>query len=84
MKNLIKNYEAAQSKANEALEAWENDIENTELEDAFNKAYKTEFKALETLINYIVKATAGQINSKDARFMVATQLDTLKAIAEKE
>ena len=84
MKNLIKTYEEAQSTANAALEAWENDIENTELEATFNKAYKTEFKALETLINYIVEATAGQINSKDARFMVATQLDTLKAIAEKE
>lgn len=80
MKELFKAYEIAEMKANEADEAFGNDPENEELEAAFDKAYKEEYKAFENLVNAIVEISKGKIENKIARLMIRTKRNELKAL----
>lgn len=79
---MIADYEKAQANTNELEAQVENNPTDTALEKEWDKAYAIEYKALIDLIEAIVNLTNGQIDKKTARQMIATRLDTLKAIAD--
>ena len=80
MKELFKKYEELEAITNRLEEAIEADPENEELETAWNKAYKNEYKAFEALIDKIVSISHGMIDNKTARAMIITKRKELKAL----
>lgn len=83
IKNLFKAYEEATKAADIAEELYSQDCENEELETAFDLAYERQFKAMDELVDGIVKFTAGRINGRTARTMIIMKQDNLRAIIEK-
>lgn len=57
MKEIVKRLESAIEESNKIDEKWELDPENTELEKAWDAAYKTEYGIRTELANAIVKFT---------------------------
>lgn len=83
LKELFKKYEAAEIKANEADEMWAGDLENEELEKAFDKAYNEEWAAFNALVDEIVKTTNDMIDTKTAGFMIRAKRNELKRLITK-
>lgn len=83
IKELFKEYETAENRANAADEAWENDYENEELEKEFTEAYEAEHKAFEALAEEITSLTAGAIDTKTAGYMIRANRDNLKKLIER-
>lgn len=83
IKELFKEYETAENRANAADEAWENDYENAELEKEFTEAYEAEHKAFEALAEEITNLTAGAIDTKTAGYMIRANRDDLKKLIER-
>lgn len=83
IKDLFKTYEELNQKANEADEAWNNEPENEELEEAFYEAYEKEYEAFENLVTEIERLTNGMIDKQTARVMVISKREELKAIVER-
>lgn len=57
MKEIVKRFESAIEESNKIDEKWELDPENTELEKAWNDAYKTEYDIRKELASAIMKFT---------------------------
>lgn len=72
--------EAAASKADKAYGA---ELENAELEAAFDKEYKKEIQAMKELLHGIAELTNGQIDIETAKKMLFTKRAELKKILEK-
>lgn len=83
LKELFKKYEAAEIKANEADEMWAGDLENEELEKAFDKAYNEEWAAFNALVDEIVKTTNDMIDTKTAGLMIRAKRNELKRLISK-
>ena len=83
MKELFKNYEAAQKRTDEIEKRLDLDPESEELNEAWDKAYSEEYKAWEALINESVRITKGAINRDTAKAMVATKRAELKSLVER-
>lgn len=83
MKELFKNYEAADKEMNEIETRYENDPENEELSEAYDKAYNKYFTAWKALVNEIVNFTNGMIDSATAKAMIATKRTELKTLIER-
>lgn len=82
MKELLKALKEAEERANKADAAWDADPENEALEAAFDEAYRAEHDAFENLVNEIVKATSGKIDTKTAVTMIRTKRKELEALIE--
>lgn len=80
LKNAIKNYKNAIADADAADAAWEKDPSNFKLEAAFDAAYEKQNEAMLALRDCIVEFTNGAINSMNARFIVAFNLDDIERI----
>lgn len=78
MKEIVKRLEAAVKESNKIDEAWELDPENTELEKAWDAAYKTEYGIRTELANAIVKFTK-QIDFETA-FKMTYNSNTIELI----
>lgn len=83
MKELFKNYEAADKEMNEIEARYENEPENEELSNAYDKAYNTYFEAWKALVDGIVTFTNGMIDSATAKRMIATKKTELKSLIER-
>lgn len=83
MKELFKNYEAAQKRTDEIEKRLDLNPESEELNEAWDKAYSEEYKAWEALINEIVRITKGAINRDTAKAMVATKRAELRSLVER-
>lgn len=70
MKKAYNEYKRLSAENDKIMEAWENDIENEELEKAFDNSYKAYYKAFENLIKAIVVETNGKISEEIARLMI--------------
>lgn len=79
----LKKFEKLEVIANKADEAYQAEPENAAVEEAFDKAYKEEFQAMEELINGIAELTNGQIDTETAKKMLFTKRAELKKILEK-
>lgn len=79
----LKKFEELEAIANKADAAYEAEPENAAVEEAFDKAYKEEFQAMEELLNGIVELTNGQIDTETAKKMLFTKRAELKKILEK-
>lgn len=69
----LQNLEKAEKAANLAESAWEKEPENTELEKAFDSAYKAEFDAYINAAKYIEYMTGGNIDFMAAKKMIQTK-----------
>lgn len=78
----LQNLEKAEKDATRAEAAWERDPENTELEKAFDAAYKAEFDAYISAAKYIEYMTGGEINFMTAKNMIqAKRAELLELLA---
>ena len=80
MKELLERLEAAEYAANISSDKWDLDPESEELENAFDKAYKEESRAMDALINNIVSVTGGKIDKHTARLMIHLKRNELKRL----
>lgn len=80
MKELLKALKEAEERANKADAAWDAEPENEALEAAFDEAYEAEHEAFENLVNEIVKATSGKIDTKTAAAMIRSKRNELEAL----
>ena len=80
MKEVLRKLEEAERRTDEAEKLWDEDLENEDLEEAWNKAYKEEHKAFEELQEAIVKSASGQIDKETARMMILKFRDRLEMI----
>lgn len=62
---------------------WESNPEDTELEKAFDKAYKKEFNKYIECANYIVNCTCGKVNFDRAKYLVNVKCEEVKRLALK-
>lgn len=69
----IKKLEQLEKAADEAENRWTAEPENTELESAFDEAYKAEFDAYISAAKYIEYMTGGEINFMTAKKMIQTK-----------
>lgn len=69
-KREYNNYIVLTEKANQAEKEYENNPENKDLEDAFDEAYKKEFKSFIYLINLLMLFT--NVSFNDAKKQVET------------
>lgn len=79
----LKKFEELETAANKADAAYQAEPENAAVEEAFDKAYKEEFQAMEELLNGIVELTNGQIDTETAKKMLFTKRAELREILEK-
>lgn len=84
LKDALKNYKDAIAAADAADADWERDPSNFKLEAAFDAAYEKQNKAMLALRDCIVEFTNGAINSMNARFMVAFNLDDIERLISLE
>ena len=83
MKELFRAYEEARKANDEIEKAWEQDVENEELEEQFDATYHAYIVAYTALVRGIVEFTKGAIDSMTAKRMIATKNDELKALVER-
>lgn len=82
IKELLKQLEDAERKANELDELMEENPDNEEIEKAFDEAYKKEWEVFNKLIDEVVKFTEGKIDRKQAYNMIQLKRSELKSIIE--
>lgn len=80
MKELLKALKEAEERTNKADAAWDAEPENEALEAAFDEAYNAEHEVFENLVNEIVKATSGKIDTKTAVTMIRSKRKELEAL----
>ena len=82
LKELLKQLEDAERKANELDELMAENPDNEEIEKAFDEAYKKEWEVFNKLIDEVVKFTEGKIDRKQAYNMIQLKRSELKSIIE--
>ena len=82
IKELLKQLEDAEIKANELDKLMEGNPDNEEIEKAFDEAYKKEWEVFNRLIDEVVKFTEGKIDRKQAYNMIQLKRSELKNIIE--
>ena len=82
LKELLKQLEDAERKANELDELMAENPDNEELEKAFDEAYTKEWEVFNKLIDEVVKFTEGKIDRKQAYNMIQLKRSELKSIIE--
>ena len=82
IKELLKQLEDAERKANELDKLMVANPDNEEIEKAFDEAYKEEWEVFNRLIDEVVKFTEGRIDRKQAYNMIQLKRSELKSIIE--
>ena len=82
IKELLKQLEDAERKANELDKLMVENPDNEEIENAFDEAYKKEWEVFNKLIDEVVKFTEGKIDRKQAYNMIQLKRSELKSIIE--
>lgn len=80
MKELLKSLAIAEKAANKADQAYNADPENTEKEEAFDRAYEAEFNLYMAAANELVKITSGKIDFNTAKAMIKTKRKELERL----
>lgn len=80
IKELYLDYIKVRDAANASEEAYAQEPENESLEQAFDKAYVKESRALYALIDEVVSLTSGAIDRKTARQMIVSREDDFRTI----
>lgn len=78
----IKKLEHLEKIADEAETRYTEEPENTELESAFDKAYKAEFDKYIECANYIVNCTGGKVSFNRAKYLINVKREELKRLVE--
>ena len=82
IKELLKQLEDAEKKANELDKLMVENPEDEKIEEAFNEAYTKEWEVFNKLIDEVVKFTEGKIDRKQAYNMIQLKRSELKSIIE--
>ena len=82
IKELLKQLEDAEIKANELDKLMEENPDNEEIEKAFDEAYTKEWEVFNRLIDEVVKFTEGKIDRKQVYNMIQLKRSELKNIIE--
>ena len=82
IKELLKQLEDAERKANELDKLMVENPEDEKIEEAFNEAYTKEWEVFNKLIDEVVKFTEGKIDRKQAYNMIQLKRSELKSIIE--
>ena len=82
LKELLKQLEDAERKANELDKLMVENPDNEEIENAFDEAYKKEWEVFNKLIDEVVKFTEGKIDRKQAYNIIQLKRSELKSIIE--
>ena len=80
LKELLKQLEDAERKANELDELMAENPDNEEIEKEFDEAYPKEWEVFNKLIDEVVKFTEGKIDRKQAYNMIQLKRSELKSI----
>ena len=80
LKELLKQLEDAERKANELDELMAENPDNEEIEKEFDEAYTKEWEVFNKLIDEVVKFTEGKIDRKQAYNMIQLKRSELKSI----
>ena len=80
IKELLKQLEDAERKANELDKLMVENPDNEEIEKAFDEAYTKEWEVFNKLIDEVVKFTEGKIDRKQAYNMIQLKRSELKSI----
>ncbi len=82
LKELLKQLEDAERKANELDNLMVANPEDEEIEKESDEAYKKEWEVFNKLIDEVVKFTENKINRKQAYNMIQLKRSELKSIIE--
>lgn len=80
IKELLKQLEDAERKANELDKLMVENPDNEEIEKAFDEAYKKEWEVFNKLIDEVVKFTEGKIDRRQTYNMIQLKRSELKSI----
>ena len=83
LKELFTKWEELNMIANAADDAWAENPESEELEQAFDNAYEAEWNVFNQMLDKIVEMTNGQIDKYTANKMVRTKRNEIKQLIER-